>query len=225
MLGGRDAAEHTVACYHLESPHPVGSQPKRTRQGSDPAAGGVAHDPDVPGGAVQRRQTVRRGGLDHPQPLHAGPHPSPALGVHGDLVQIPGGDQQVPGQRADRTVPGRLDAHGQAVPGREPHRLHDVLRAAGLHQRGGCHGDGQVPWRGQSLVRLAARLVQLTVESVARILQRGSLPREGVGRGPGDGGGRGGRGVHGVLQSVMRPFVLGPGGTLRPRSCRTLVAR
>ena len=45
-----------------------------------------------------------RGRLDDPQPLHAGTDPGPALGVHGDLVEATGQDEQLGRELGRRLV-------------------------------------------------------------------------------------------------------------------------
>jgi len=67
--------------------------------------------------------------------------------VDGHLVELAGRDEDVPGERADRTVPGGLHADGQPVRGGEPYGRHDVLRASRLHHGGRPHRHREVPRR------------------------------------------------------------------------------
>jgi hypothetical protein len=93
VLGRGDAPQCAVTGHHLEGAHPVRGQAVRASHGTHSAASRVAHDADAGGGAVERRQPVRRRRLDDAAPGHAGPDPSPALGVHDALVQTGGVDR------------------------------------------------------------------------------------------------------------------------------------
>ena len=79
--------QDAVAGDDLDGAHLVDGEPVGPRHRPETAAGGVADDADVGDRAGQRRQTVRRCGLDDLQPLHAGPDAGPALGVDDDLVE------------------------------------------------------------------------------------------------------------------------------------------
>jgi hypothetical protein len=61
------------------------------------------------------------------------------------LVEPGGVDQQLTDQRGDRAVPGGLRGDDKAMTTGEPHRLHDVLRAAGREHGVGVHLDREVP--------------------------------------------------------------------------------
>ena len=150
---GRHPAQHAVAGHHLERAHPVRGEPERAGHRADAAAGRVADDADVTGRTVQRREAMRRGGLDDGLPLHARAHPRPALlGMHRHLVEVARDDQQVTGEGGDGAVPGRLHADGHAVLAGEGDGLDDVCRVAHRDDGSGTHLHREVPGRYQRLV-------------------------------------------------------------------------
>jgi hypothetical protein len=125
---------------------------------ADAAAGRVADDADVGGGAVDPGEAVGRGLLHHPGPLHPGTDAYPGLvRVQGDLVETAGHHEQVAGERPLGTVAGRLHTGGEAVGSGEPDRLGHVLGGADGDDGGRPHGDGEVP-RGDE--RVVLRLVR-----------------------------------------------------------------
>ena len=79
VLGRGDPPEDAVAGDDLEGAHPVGVDAVGAGHRADAAAGRVADDADVGGGAVDAGQAVGRGGRDELGPLHAGADPGPAL--------------------------------------------------------------------------------------------------------------------------------------------------
>ena len=132
VLGRRDPPQHAVAGDDLDGAHLVDGEAVGAGHRPEPAAGGVADDPDVGDRARERRQTVRRGGLHDRQPLHAGSGAGPALlGVDDHLVELLGGDEQLGGQLGHRAVAGGLRGDAHAVAGRELHGLDDVLGVEG----------------------------------------------------------------------------------------------
>jgi hypothetical protein len=78
--------------------------------------------------------------------------------VDGHLVQIAGDNEQMPGERWDRAVAGRLDADRHAVAARELDGLAHIGCGADGNRGRRLHLHGEVPRRDQLLVHGVMRL-------------------------------------------------------------------
>jgi hypothetical protein len=183
--------EDAVAGDDFERAHAVGVDAAGAGQRADTAAGRVADDADVRRGAVDPGQAVGRHRGDQLRPLDAGAHAGPALGVHGDLVEAAGDDEQVTREGALRAVAGGLHAGGEAVPPGEAHGRGDVLSGGDRDDGGGPHRYGEVPRRDECVV----------LGLVGGVQRAGQLGAQGIERHVGDYVERDVEGEgHGVLQ-------------------------
>lgn len=152
VVGGRDASQDPVTGDHLEGADPVRGETVGAGHRPEPTASRVAHDADVGGRAAERRETVRRCGLDDAAPLHAGPDTGPPVGGHHAFVETGRRHDDLTDEPGDRAVTGRLRGHGQLMARSETDRFDDVLGALRTDDGGRPDGHRDVPRRDERVI-------------------------------------------------------------------------